>query len=118
METSLDTGHDPRETREVPVLGRNIVVQSPTDAQLLLLSREARLAQKEGTDSGRRLEAIARIFDILESAVVAPEDKEYLLDQVVKGDLHLSDLTGFVSAFNAPEEKAKVRRGRTPAKRA
>lgn len=111
METSPDT-------RDVPVKGRNIVVKRPTDAQFLLLARETRLAQKEATDRGRRLEAIGRVFDILESVVISPDDKDFLMEQTVAGDLELADLTTFLSAFNEDEdEKPKVRRGRAPAKR-
>lgn len=106
-----------KETRLVPVKGRSIVIRQLQDAQLLLLAREARLAQRDDTDPTRRLAAVGRIFDLLESAVVQQEDKDYLLDLTVQGELALRDLTGFISAF-ADEEKAKprVRRGRYASK--
>jgi len=100
----------------VDVKGRDVAVQQLNDAQLLLLAREARLAQREGTDKQRRLEAVGRIFDLLESAVIQDEDREYLMDLTVKGKLTLGDLTGFITAFteDEEEEKPKVRRGRPP----
>jgi hypothetical protein len=115
METS------PKETRPVTVRGRDIQVRQLTDAQLLLLSRDGRLAQREDADRGLRMAAVGRLFDVLESLVQSPEDKQFLLDLVVQGELELSDLTPFLTAFREEiEAKApKVRSGRrTPSKRA
>lgn len=107
-----------KETRIVDVKGRNVVVRQLTDAQYLLLARESRLAMKESDDSLRRVTAIGRVFDILESVVIQGEDKEYLLDLTVAGDLELKDLMSFISAFSEEEEpKPKVRRGRYATKR-
>jgi hypothetical protein len=113
MTTPEDPGKD---TRIVDVRGRNIVVRQLTDAQLLLLGREARVGSKEDTDPQRRLAAIGRVFDILESSVIQEEDREYLLDLTVSGDLMLQDMLSFINAF-ADEDKPKVRRGRVAAKR-
>lgn len=108
--------------RDVDVRGRAVSVKMLTDAQLMLLGREARLARNPETDSERRLTAVARLFDILENAIVNPEDQEYCLDLTVRGQLELKDLTGFINAFNddddeAEDRKPRVRRGRAPAKR-
>lgn len=113
------TAPDPgRDTRLVDVNGRNVVVCQLNDAQLLLLAREARLAQREDTENQRRLTAVGRIFDLLESAVVQDEDRDYLMDLTVAGNLSLGDLTGFVTAFtDEQEDRPRVRRGR-PAKHA
>jgi hypothetical protein len=114
----MTTPEDPgKETKLVDVKGRNIVVRQLTDAQLLLLGREARLASKENTDPNRKLSGIARVFDILESAVVQEEDREYLMDLTVQGDLELKDLMDFITVFGSDEEKPKVRRGRYATKR-
>lgn len=105
---------------EVDVKGRMIKVKQLNDAQLLLLARESRLAMNQGTEPGRRMAAIGRLFDILESIVVEDADKEYLMDITVKGDLELADMTPFISAFQDNEEddeKPKVRRGGSPTKR-
>ena len=97
MADSEDPG---KETRLVLVKDRNIVVRQLNDAQLLLLGREARLA------------SVGRIFDLLESAVVQEEDREYLMDLAVKGDLELNDMLGFIRVFAESEQKPRVRRGR------
>lgn len=114
METS------PKETRPVTIRGRDIQVRQLTDAQLLLLSRDGRLAQREDADRGLRMAAVGRLFDVLESLVQDPADKQYLLDLVVQGELELNDLTPFLTAFREEMEEAKpkVRRGRTTTKRA
>lgn len=116
----MTTPQDPgKETRLVPVKGRNVVVRKLNDAQLLLLAREARLAQREDTEKQRRLVAVGRLFDLLESAVVQEEDRDYLMDLTVAGDLELTDMMGFITAFtdDNEDEKPKVRRGRPPVKR-
>jgi hypothetical protein len=114
----MTTPEDPgKETKLVDVKGRNIVVRQLTDAQLLLLSRESRLAGKAGTEPGRVMASIARVFDILESAVVQEEDRDYLMDLTVAGDLELKDLMDFIAVFGTDEEKPKVRRGRYATKR-
>jgi len=103
-------------TRDVPVKGRDITVKQLNDAQLLLLGREARLASKESTDGARRLDAVGRVFDLLESVVIGQDDRDYLMDITVKGDLKLKDLMGFITAFSDEEEdqeqKPRIRRGR------
>lgn len=107
------------ETTTVPVHGRDIEVYQLNDAQFLLLSREARVAQRESSESGRRVAAIARIFDIFESVMVKEEDKEYIIDLIVARKLKLTDMNPFITAFSQDEEeeKPRVRRGRAPAKR-
>jgi len=103
------------ETRSVDIKGRDIQVKRPADAQLALLSREARLLDRENVDSSRKMQAVGRMFDIFESWVVSDDDREYLVDLVVQGDLELGDLIGIISVFRPDEEeqsKPTVRRGR------
>lgn len=108
--TQPDPGAD---TRLVEVKGRQIVVRQLGEMQLILMAREARLVKKEDLETGRRMDAVGRIFDILESVVVQQEDRDYLMDLTVQNQLEVSDLTGFISAFTdeAPA-KPQVRRGR------
>ena len=113
------TNPDPgRETRIVPVQGRNIVIRQLIDAQMMLLNRGARLLQRDDVDGASKLATVDRMFTILESVVVQPGDKEFLEDLMAEGTLSLKDLMGFISAFNEDqEEKPKVRRGRPAIKR-
>lgn len=100
--------------QEVDVRGRKISVKMLTDAQMLLLGRESRLARIPETDGERRLTAVSRIFDILESVILNPEDQEYCVNLAAKGELELKDMLGFMDAFMGGEEEPKVRRGRAP----
>lgn len=105
------TQPDPgRDTRIVDIKGRNVVVRQLTDAQSILMLREARLLQRNEADTSRMFSAVSRMYDILESAVVQEEDKEYLLDLVTAGDLELRDMLVMLTVFG--EDKPKVRRGR------
>lgn len=115
------TTEDPgRDTRIVELRGRAIAVRQLTDAQMMFMAREAKLVQSKSDtlDRGRILSAGARIFDTLESMVVQDADREFLIDEVVAGNLDLDDMMPFITAFKEPEEKPRVRRGRPPAKRA
>jgi hypothetical protein len=113
------TAPDPgRETRIVEVRGRSIVIRQLVDAQIMLLAREAKVLQRDDVPVDRKINGVDRMFRILESAVVQPEDREFLDDLMVDGELDLKELVSFVTAFNLDEnEKPKVRRGRPPAKR-
>ncbi len=59
-------------------------------------------------------------MDILETAIVKGEDKEYILDLTVAGTLEMKDLLGFISVAGQAEDapKPRARRGRPPTKRA
>lgn len=107
--TNPDT---PPETRDVDVRGRPVTIKQFTDAQVFLLSREARLASRSGTEGPRKVDAVARVFDILESVLVNEEDREYLMDLTVKGELELKDFLAFIRDGEEQEQKPAVRRGR------
>jgi hypothetical protein len=115
------TNPDPgRETRIVPVQGRNIVIRQLIDTQMMLLNRGARLLQRDDIDKEHKLATVDRMLTILESVVVQPEDSEYMEDLMARGKLGLKELMSFVTAFNdeqQPAEKPKVRRGRPAIKR-
>lgn len=109
------TTEDPgRETRLIEIKGRQVVVRQLRDAQMVLLMREAQLVQRDDVENRRKLVAIGRLMDVLESAIVQPEDRDYLTNLNVAGDLELGDLFGVIKAFGEEKEPAKpvVRRGR------
>lgn len=114
--TTPDPG---RETQIIDVHGRSIVVKKLGDTQIMLLAREAKVLQRDDIGSDRKLDGIDRMFSILESVVVQPTDKEYVQQLMTLGELDLSELISFVTAFETKdgEKPARVRRGRTPAKR-
>lgn len=113
--TPADPG---RETRVIDLKGRQVVVRQLTDAQQLLMSREATLLRKDNIERDRKMVAVGRIYDMLESAVVQPDDLEYVTELNVSGNLELKDMMEFVSVFGKEEDKPRVRRGRPPTKRA
>jgi hypothetical protein len=115
--TDTPTADPGRETRLVDLKGREIVVRELKDAQQLLIQREAQILQREDVGKERKVVAVGRIYDILESAVVQPGDLDYVTKLNVAGDLEMKDLMAFVTVFGQ-EEKPKVRRGRPPIKRA
>lgn len=103
------------ETRSVPIGGRDITVQMLTDAQLLLLGRETKELQSGPGDATRKVKAVTRIYNILETAIVDDDDREYITDLVVERQVQMKDLMAFINAFkDEAEKKPKVRRGRPP----
>jgi len=115
--TDTATAEPGRETRPVDLKGRSVVVRELRDAQQLLIQREAKILQRDDVSRERKTTAVSNIYDILESAIVEPEDLAYLTRLNVAGDLELKDMMGFITVFGGEEEKPKVRRGRPPLKR-
>ena len=108
------TGPDPgKETRIIELKGRQLVIKSLNDAQIALMAREAKILQGNA-EGDRKFTGVTRMFNLLESMVVQEEDKEYLNDLIVSGDVELKDLTDFIAAFKPEDEKPTVRRGRPP----
>lgn len=108
-------------TETVPILGRDIEVREYKDSQIMLLVSEAHTIKRTGADSVRRMQGVDRVMRLLESAVVKDEDREWLVEQNIAGNLSMGDLTGFLSAFKQDEETVvpnrAVRRGRPPKQR-
>jgi hypothetical protein len=107
-----------RKTRSVEVNGRSIVIRELVDTQVMLLAREAKILQRDDVSADRKIDGIDKMFSILESVVVEPEDRFYLEGLMVLGELDLRELVSFVTSFETGDEKpVRVRRGRAPAKR-
>lgn len=100
------------ETRIVDIKGRQVVVRQLTDMQMMLMVREMKVAQDPESTNMRKLHGIASCYDILESAIVQEEDRQFLVEQVKSRQVELKDMMEIFSAFQAPEKPA-VRRGRT-----
>jgi hypothetical protein len=110
-----------RETKSVDVHGRTITIKRLVDTQVMLLAREAKVLQREDVGNDRKLDGIDRMFSILETVVVSDDDRRYMEDLMIKGELDLRELITFVTTFevdaNSADGPVKVRRGRPPAKR-
>jgi hypothetical protein len=116
---TTDPGRETK-TQTVDVHGRSVLIKRLVDTQVMLLAREAKILQRDDIAVNRKLDGIDRMFAILESVVVNPDDKVYMEDLMTSGELDLRELVTFVTAFEFTEEDkptAKVRRGRAPAKR-
>lgn len=116
------TNPDPgRETKLVPVAGKNIVVRELMDAQMALLMRESDILKRNDVEMARKHKSVALMFKVLQSAVVQEEDREYVDELIAGGELGLRDLMSFITVFAdedaEDDSKPKVRRGRAPAKR-
>lgn len=111
--TSTDPG---RQTQIVPVCGRNIVIKKLTDIQMSLLLRGSRILASDHVDNDQKLEMMEQMFQILDSVVVQDADKKWVLEQQIKGNLELKDMTSWVTVFGDEGEDAKkkptVRRSR------
>ncbi len=104
------------ETRTVDVKGRFVTVKRLNEAQLIMVARDAELLQRDDVEPRRKLQTAGYIMDVLESAIVTDEDRDYVLRLARKGELDLVDLIGFLSSFTDTEvvapKKNVVRRGR------
>lgn len=112
MSDMTDPGN---ETRQVSVAGRDIQVLAMTDAQLILLGRDAQLLDSTSVDNKRKLAIAARIMDMFESTIATDEDRDYVMSLVVTRQLDMKGMAEILSADSATKEVAKkpvVRRGR------
>lgn len=101
------------QTRIVPILERQVVVRQLDETRLALLAREASRLKRGNLDGQDAMKSVARVLDIIEKAVVQPEDVEWLTEQMIDGKLALRDLFPALSVFGEPEVTAPaVRRGR------
>lgn len=114
--TTPTPGDNGRDTRITEVQGRSIVVRQLIDLQIMYLNRYANILRKGDAEGAEAMELVGKMLNILETAVVQPDDRDYLENLAIKGKLEIKDLLGFITVFGEPE-KPKVRRGRAPVKR-
>lgn len=103
------------ESRTVTILDREIKIKEFTDSQIMLMVSEAKTVSRKTVDVTRRLDGVDRMMRLFDSIVIDPEDKEWLVEQNIAGNLSMGDLTGFISAFaddSAEITPRAVRRGR------
>lgn len=100
-----------KETQIVDILGRSIVVRQLTDGQMMVLSRYADLAASERTEVRAKVTAVGKMLTVLEQAVVQDEDRDFLEEQMVLGNLDLGEMTKVVTAFQEKPVNRAARRG-------
>ncbi len=101
-----------RETRVVPVSGRNIVVRQLTDTQMLHLMRHAKILASDAVENIVKIDSMDRMLKILNSVVVQDSDRDWLVEAQENGDVELSEMTGWVNAFKSESKAPVVRRAR------
>jgi hypothetical protein len=101
-----------RETRVVPVGGRNIVVRMLTDTQMLHLMRHAKILSSDSVETPGKLDSMDRMLTILNSVVVQETDKDWLVQAQESGEVDIKDMVGWVNAFKSESKAPVVRRAR------
>jgi hypothetical protein len=101
-----------KKTQIIEILGRQIVVTTLNETQLMLIAREAGRLSRGNLEGRDAMMSVARIMDLLEKTVVQPEDRQWLTDQMVEGNLELKDLMPALTAFSEETPAPVVRRGR------
>lgn len=103
----------------VTIKGREIPIRKLNETQMMLLVREARLLQSS-QDVNRKLRSIALMIDIVESAIIDPEDQEWLMGQAGTGNISFGEILQMAAPFEATvdgevTESRPVRRARARA---
>lgn len=105
-----------RFTVEVPIGDQVILVQSPTESQMMQLAHELSLMQLpvDKVTSERRMKSLDRSYRIVRSMIVNDDDKEWVEDSITDGTVSLKEIVNSIKNMY-DEEKPKaatVRRGR------
>lgn len=100
-----------RKSATLSLNGRDVTVMELTDAQMLHLSRHARILQSPTIDKDTKMESMERMGRILDS-IVSEADRDYVVGLQETGELTLAQMVEFVKAFGPKKAPAKVTRGR------
>ena len=97
----------------VTLAGHEFFIKEMTDVQAMHLARHARLLTRGDVSGEAKAEAAERMFDIIHSRVLDPEQLTFLIGLEEAGEVDLRALTVFASIFqeNAPQPVVR-RRGR------
>lgn len=90
-----------------------VLMREPNDAQIAMLIRLAKAAEKDPQANFARLADV--FFRIIEGLLVRPEDIEAMLDEIVEGRMSMKQIAEGLSAKGEdgkPATKARTRRVR------
>ena len=82
-------------------------VQRLNEMQMMLLVREAQAIRSTRQTIDRKFQAIATILDIIETAVVDGEDREYLMSLAATGQIEFGEMLGIATAFQDHAKESK-----------
>jgi len=104
--TETNDQAEAREEFTVTIKDREVVFLMPTDGQVAQLSRAVNVAQR--SRSGETMvPAVARMLDVLMAMVKDDDDRDFLDDGMVSGDVLLDDMMVVMRGIiDSNEEKA------------
>lgn len=85
----------------IPFKGRDISVKKLNETQKMLLVREAQVLRSNRQEMDRKLQAIATMINIVESALVDGDDREYLMELAGTGQVEFKEMLEIATAFDA-----------------
>lgn len=105
-------------TATYPIAGREVKLKLPTEAQYAMLGTLGNRITNTALPPADRLKAVGQLMAIMLSMVVKPEDRNFVEDKVINGELGLADFTEAIRAFGEDQtsKKTTVRRARTAKK--
>lgn len=106
------------EYKTTNLAGRDILVTLPTEGQLALLTLQARNVNRAKTDPALAVAGMGGIMAVIEK-IIHPDDREYVADQLLEGNIGTTDLFELLHVFGGEEEAVAkpVRAVRRTAKR-
>src|SRR5215510_1225060 len=102
----------PDTPRTVALAGHEFAVKELTDAQALHLNRYLRIFRQDTVEFEARSEAVDRVFKILHTCFIDPEQFELLTELEEAGEVELKDLVAIARPQEASEATVVKRRGR------
>lgn len=107
-----------RPQKAIKVGDREILFQGLTQSQYMQLVHEVTLFRNDNTSMDRKLKGLDRLFRVLMSLLVNPEDRDYIEDQIADGEINVMFLVKALREIydKQADTQKKVRRG-SPAKR-
>lgn len=81
--------------------GREISVKKLNETQKMLLVRETQVLRSNRQDTNRKLQAIATMINIVESALVDGDDRDHLMELAGTGQVEFKEMLELATAFDA-----------------
>ena len=104
-----------RPEKMVTIGGREILCKGLSDTQYMQLVHEAKLFTSDVVNIDRKSKGLDRLFRVMISLIVNPDDRDYVEDLMADGELDLSYFTTVLrEIYDAPTPaavKKQVRRG-------
>lgn len=90
----------------VTIKDRDVPIKKLNETQMMLLVREARVLRSEHQPMERKLRSIAFMLDIVESALVNPDDQEWLMGLAGTGQIEFGEMLKIATPFEQAAQAA------------